>query len=71
MRKYEGVFIFKPNLEDEVRNQAFDRIKAAIESNGTITEINEWGNRKLAYQIRYLAKSSQIVALPFPEGFLK
>ena len=24
MRKYEGVFIFKPNLEDDVRNQAFD-----------------------------------------------
>ena len=54
MRKYEGVFIFKPNLEDEVRNQAFDRIKAAIESNGTITEINEWGNRKLAYEINYI-----------------
>ncbi len=51
MRKYEGVFIFKPNLEEEVRNQAFDRIKAAIEANGTITEINEWGNRKLASKL--------------------
>ena len=51
MRKYEGVFIFKPNLEDEVRNQAFDKIKSAIEANGSITEINEWGNRKLAYEI--------------------
>ena len=61
MRKYEGVFIFKPNLEEEVRNQAFDRIKAAIEANGTITEINEWGNRNLAYEINYIKEGYYII----------
>ena len=61
MRKYEGVFIFKPNLEEEVRNQAFDRIKAAIEANGTITEINEWGYRKLAYEINYIKEGYYII----------
>ncbi len=41
--------------------QAFDRIKAAIESNGTITEINEWGNRKLAYEINYIKEGYYII----------
>lgn len=58
MRKYEGVFIFKPNLEDEVRNQAFDRIKAAIESNGTITEINEWEIENLLMKLIILKKDT-------------
>lgn len=61
MRNYEGVFIFKPNLEDEVRNQAFDKIKAAIEANGNITGVNEWGNRKLAYEINYIKEGYYII----------
>ncbi|WP_100065708.1 30S ribosomal protein S6 [Miniphocaeibacter massiliensis] len=54
MRKYEGVFVFKPELDEEQRNQAFDRIKEAIESNGKILEIADWGKRKLAYEINYI-----------------
>lgn len=54
MRKYEGVIVFKPDLEDEARNQAFDRIKDIIESNGKISEISDWGKRKLAYEINYI-----------------
>lgn len=51
MRKYEAVFIFMPNIEEEKRNQLLDRLKGVIESNGTITNIDEWGIRKLAYEI--------------------
>ena len=54
MRKYEGVFIFIPNLEEEERNQLLDRLKGIIEADGTITEIDEWGMRKLAYEINDL-----------------
>lgn len=54
MRKYEGVIVFKPDLEDEARNLAFDRIKEPIEANGKITEISDWGKRKLAYEINYI-----------------
>lgn len=61
MRKYEGVFIFKPNLEDDVRNKAFDKIKAAIEEKGNISEVNEWGNRKLAYEINYIKEGYYII----------
>lgn len=61
MRKYEGVFIFKPNLEDDVRNKAFDKIKAVIEDNGNIIEVDEWGNRKLAYEINYIKEGYYII----------
>ena len=56
MRKYEGVFIFKSNMEDENRNKLFDRLKGVIEGNGTITNIDEWGTRKLAYEINDLTE---------------
>lgn len=51
MRKYEGMFIFVPTLEEESRNHLLERLKGVIEGNGSITNIDEWGTRKLAYEI--------------------
>lgn len=51
MRKYEAVFIFKPNEEEENRNQLLDRFKGIVEENGDNLEIDEWGRRRLAYPI--------------------
>lgn len=51
MRKYEAVFIFTPNFEEEKRNELIERFKGVIEDDGTLTNIDEWGNRKLAYEI--------------------
>ncbi|HHV39366.1 MAG TPA: 30S ribosomal protein S6 [Tepidimicrobium sp.] len=61
MRKYEGVFIFLPHLEEENRVEIFDRLKSIIEGNGTITNIDEWGSRKLAYEIDDLTEGYYIV----------
>ena len=51
MRKYEAVYIFAPTTEEEKRTQLLDRFKGIIEENGSISNIDEWGNRKLAYLI--------------------
>ena len=51
MRNYEGVFIFKPTLEEEVRNEMVDRFRAIIEADGSVENVDEWGMRKLAYEI--------------------
>lgn len=56
MRKYEGVFIFLPNLEEDTRVQMFDRFKGIIEADGSIIDIDEWGIRKLAYLIDDIAE---------------
>ena len=51
MRKYEAVYIFLTTLEEEKRNQLLDRFKSIIEENGSISNIDEWVNRKIAYLI--------------------
>ena len=54
MRNYEAVFIFEPVMEEEVRENLLGRIKEAIEIDGEITKVDEWGLRKLAYPINDL-----------------
>lgn len=61
MRKYEGVFIFVPNLEDEARNQLFDRLKSIIEADGAVSNVDEWGIRKLAYEINDILEGYYII----------
>jgi small subunit ribosomal protein S6 len=51
MRKYEVMFILRSNLEEEKRNAAIEKFKGIIEADGEIESIDEWGNRKLAYEI--------------------
>ena len=50
MRKYEAIFIFSPN-EEEKRVALLERLKGIIEADGSMTNVDEWGVRKLAYLI--------------------
>ena len=61
MRKYEAVFIFTPDLEEEKRNTLFDRLKGIMEDDGTISNIDEWGSRKLAYEINDYTEGYYII----------
>ena len=51
MRKYESIFILRPSLEEEKRNEVIEKFKAIIAADGEIEKVEEWGNRKLAYEI--------------------
>ena len=52
MRKYEGAFILLSNLEEDVRNAEIEKVKNIITSRqGTVDDVNEWGQRRLAYEI--------------------
>ena len=52
MQKYEGAFILLSNLEEEVRKAEIEKVKNIItERQGTIEKVNEWGQRRLAYEI--------------------
>lgn len=53
MNQYEMVLILKAGLEEDERNQVLDRLKDAINQNGTVGEIDDWGTRKLAYEVNY------------------
>ena len=53
MRAYELLYFINPSLDEEERKAVNDSIDAI---GGTIDSIDEWGKRKLAYEIKDLAE---------------
>lgn len=51
MRKYEVMYILRPDLEEEAVQAAVEKYKAIIENGGTITKEDVMGKRRLAYEI--------------------
>lgn len=51
MNNYEAVLIFKTELADADRNALLDRFKGHIEENGEVVSVDDWGKRRLAYEI--------------------
>ena len=53
MRRYETFVIFDPDLSEEQRAPVIDRIQETItKENGFLVEVDDWGSRKLAYEIK-------------------
>jgi len=48
---YELLFIVDGTLSEEAIKALVDKFTALIAENGTISEVNEWGKRRLAYPI--------------------
>lgn len=52
MRKYEIMYIIRPNIEEEAKKTLIERFDNVITSNGgEIIESKDWGKRRLAYEI--------------------
>ncbi len=61
-RKYETIFILDPDLEDEHTQSAIEKIKGIVtQNNGQIIKVEDWGKRKLAYEVRKKAKGHYIL----------
>ena len=58
---YETIFILKPNLGDEGTKAAVDKFTDLIAENGTVTEKNEWGMKRLAYPIQFLEEGYYVL----------
>ena len=53
MSKYEMTVVVSAKIEDDERAAVIDKCKALVERfGGTITNVDEWGKRKLAYEIQ-------------------
>ena len=59
--KYEVLYVLNPNLPEEETQGIVEKIKTLIEQNGTIDEMDEWGKRKLAYEINYLTEGYYVL----------
>ena len=54
MNKYELALVVSAKMEDEERAAVVEKAKSYITRyNGTISEVVEWGKKKLAYEIRH------------------
>jgi len=53
MRRYETIVIVDPDVPEDERNSLCDKIKDIIlQQNGSLIEVEEWGVKRLAYEIR-------------------
>jgi len=58
MNKYELAVVLSAKLEDEERAATIEKIKDYITRyNGTVTNVDEWGKRKLAYEIQKMREA--------------
>ena len=59
--KYEVLYVLNPNLSEEETQAIVEKFKTLIEQNGTVDEMEEWGKRKLAYEINYLTEGYYVL----------
>ena len=53
---YEVIFIVDPTLGEEATAAVVAKFKEMTEARGTVTEVDEWGKRRLAYPINDLTE---------------
>lgn len=62
MKAYELLFFVSPSIDEDTRAATMKRIENALaEGNGSIDNIDEWGKRKLAYEINGLSDGDYIL----------
>ena len=62
MKAYELLFFVAPTLEEEARAKVMGRIENVItEGDGKIDNHEDWGKRKLAYEINGLTEGDYIL----------
>lgn len=53
MRRYETIFIANPDLSEEDQNALQEKVRSIVASfKGEFVKLEDWGLRKLSYQIR-------------------
>jgi len=62
-RDYELVVIISPEVVDEAFDAVIDNISRFItENGGTISNIERWGKRRLAYPIKHFLEGDYVLA---------
>jgi len=61
MRNYEIAFIVHPDLEDAAYNEVVERVQDLVKNaGGTIAKVDQWGRKKLAYEIQKLTEGQYV-----------
>ena len=51
LNKYECIFIIDPDLDEENTKALVEKFKNLLETSAQLENVDEWGKRKLAYEI--------------------
>ena len=71
MNTYESVFIVRPSLSDEEVAKLMDRIKDLIgKKGGSVLKAENWGKKKLAYEIGREKRGTYLLFLLKGDGAL-
>ena len=61
MNKYELALVVNAKLEEEERNAVVEKAKGYVTRyGGTISEVEEWGKKRLAYEIQHMRRSARL-----------
>ncbi len=56
MNKYELALVVSAKIEDDARTATVEKAKEYVtRAGGTVTEVEEWGKKKLAYDIQHMS----------------
>ena len=58
---YEVLYLLNPTLGEEETAALVARFKELAESRGTVSEVDEWGKRRLAYPINDLEEGYYVL----------
>jgi len=61
MRKYETLFVLKNNIEEAARVALIEKFTGIINSDGEVSKVDEWGTKKLAYEIEKLTEGYYVL----------
>ncbi|MDO5100055.1 MAG: 30S ribosomal protein S6 [Eubacteriales bacterium] len=58
MNKYELAVVVSAKIEDEAREATVEKVKEYVTRfGGTITNVDEWGKKRLAYEIQKMKEA--------------
>jgi len=62
LRKYEVMYIIKPDLEEEKYAAIIEKYNALIQNNGgEVLKVEPWGKRRLAYEINKIREGYYVL----------
>jgi len=62
MKAYELLYFMSPSIDEDTRVATMNRVENTItEGKGAIDNVEEWGKRKLAYEINGLSDGDYIL----------
>jgi len=58
---YEVLYVIDANLGEEGIAAMVEKFKTLVEENGTLNSIDEWGKRRLAYEINHISEGYYVL----------